>query len=150
MTLWTRSGALLVAALAFFPGTLAAESERVSLRARVSSLRNSVGVVQFSLYNREGSIPDEKFKKYFRQIKGGIDKGSSSVIFKDLPKGKYALSIHHDENKNGKIDKGLILPIEGVGFSNYKSIGLTHRPHFKGASFLVKKDSRKEVQVIYF
>jgi uncharacterized protein (DUF2141 family) len=33
------------------------------------------------------------------------------------------LILLHDENKNGKIDKGFILPKEGIGFSNFQSIG---------------------------
>ena len=55
-------------------------------------------------------------------------------IFK-FAKGNYAVNILHDENNNGKIDKGLILPKEGIGFSNYSSIGLTNRPNFKKANF---------------
>ena len=31
----------------------------------VEDLRNSTGVVQFALYNQEGSIPDEKYKHYY-------------------------------------------------------------------------------------
>ena len=40
----------------------------LSLTVSVSDLKNSKGVVQFSLYNKDGSIPDEHYKKYYKQI----------------------------------------------------------------------------------
>ena len=106
--------------------------------------------MQFSLYNKKGSIPDEKFEKFYRRKVMSVVKKSSWVTFKNLPRGTYAVGIHHDENRNGKIDKGFILPTEGVGFSNYKSIGLTNRPNFADASFEVAADMRKSVEIIYF
>lgn len=51
--------------------------------------------------------------------------------------------------KNGKIDKGLILPIEGFDFSKYASIGLTNRPNFAKASFILNSDTTLVVKVNY-
>jgi uncharacterized protein (DUF2141 family) len=84
-----------------------------------------------------------------RKEVGEITNGSSSITFKDLPRGVYAVNILHDEDSNGKIDKGLLLPKEGIGFSNYTSIGLTHRPDFSGASFPLEADMEIEVKIIY-
>lgn len=41
--------------------------ESYSLTVKVSELRNSTGVVLFVLYNKDGSIPDDKLKKYYRK-----------------------------------------------------------------------------------
>ncbi|MGB5437669.1 MAG: DUF2141 domain-containing protein, partial [Maribacter sp.] len=65
------------------------------------------------------------------------------------PKGRYAINVLHDENEDGKIDKGLILPTEGIGFSNYTNIGLSNRPNFSKASFELHSDSRVSVKMIY-
>ncbi|MCF6182522.1 DUF2141 domain-containing protein [Lutibacter sp.] len=121
-----------------------------SLIIKVKYLRNSKGVVQFALYNKEGSIPDEKYKRYYKKKIAPITKDSSTVIFSNLPEGRYAINILHDENKNGKIDKSFLLPKEGIGFSNYQSIGIGNRPKFSKASFLLNSDTVKEVKVIYF
>jgi uncharacterized protein (DUF2141 family) len=121
-----------------------------SLTVSVNQLRNAKGLVQFSLYNKNGTIPDQYYKKYFRQLKGKIINGRSTVTFPHLPKGRYAVNILHDENNNGKIDKGFMLPVEGVGFSNFQSIGLRNRPNFKRASFELKGNMNKAVKVIYF
>ena len=105
-----------------------------SLTITVEKLRNSDGIVQFALYNKEGSIPDEKFEKCYKILKAKIANNTTTITFKDIPVGKYAVNILHDENNNGKIDKGFILPIEGIGFSNYQTIGLSNRPTFAKAS----------------
>jgi uncharacterized protein (DUF2141 family) len=121
-----------------------------SLIVSVNKLRNAKGQVQFSLYNKKRTIPDQYYKKYFRQLKGKIINGRSTVRFQHLPKGRYAVNILHDENNNGKIDKGFILPVEGIGFSNFQSIGLRNRPNFKRACFELKGNMNKSVKIIYF
>ncbi len=120
-----------------------------SLTIDVNELRNSKGVVLFILYNKEGSIPDKKQTKYFKKQTGNIRLGSSSIIFSDLPIGKYAVSIIHDENNNGEIDKGFILPVEGIGFSKYQTINLRNRPSFSKASFNLNTDLSINIKTIY-
>lgn len=120
-----------------------------SLTVEVNHSRNSNGVIQFALYNQDGSIPDEKYKKYYKMLIGSISDGHSTVVFKDLAPGTYVVNILHDENENGKVDKGFILPIEGLGFSNYESIGITNRPKYSKASFELSADMTIEVKVIY-
>ena len=120
-----------------------------SLTVKVNDLRNAKGDVLFALYNKEGAIPDEKFKKYFRITTGKISGDSSEVIFRNLPAGRYAVSVFHDEDFNGKIKKGFILLKEGVGFSNYHAINLSNRPSFKKASFELQKNLTVFVKIIY-
>ncbi|MCF6167654.1 DUF2141 domain-containing protein [Lutibacter sp.] len=126
------------------------EEKTFSLTVKVTHLRNSKGVVLFALYNKEGSIPDEKYKKYYLKDVAPIKENSSTITFSNIPQGKYAINILHDENKNGKIDKGFILPKEGIGFSNYQSIGIRNRPKFSKASFMLNTNTTKEIKVIYF
>jgi len=120
-----------------------------SLTVKVHGLRNAKGHVQFSLYNKDGSIPDEDYEKYYQQKNGIIINHSSTVTFHHLPVGNYAINILHDENKNGKIEKGWILPVEGIGFSNFNDIGFSNRPNFKKAKFPVNKHTVKTIKVIY-
>ncbi|MEQ1586844.1 MAG: DUF2141 domain-containing protein [Cyclobacteriaceae bacterium] len=120
-----------------------------SLVVDVSGLRNSKGILQVALYNKEGSVPDEHYRNYFRLIREEINEDSAKLIFTDLPEGKYAVNVLHDENNNGKIDKGLILPEEGIGFSNYESIGLRNKPSFEKASFDLSADKSITVKIIY-
>lgn len=119
------------------------------LTVEVNDLRNSNGVVQFALYNDADAFPDEHYKKYYRKLTAKIVNGVLEITFENLPKGKYAVNILHDEDANGKIKKGLILPKEGIGFSNYQSIGISNRPKFQNASFELLDDKKINVKVIY-
>ncbi|MDO9256974.1 MAG: DUF2141 domain-containing protein [Bacteroidales bacterium] len=125
------------------------KKETFNLTIEVKELRNSNGTVVFALYNREDAIPDEHYKKYLKKLTGKIVKGSSSVTFENLPAGKYAVNILHDENNDGKIKKGLILPKEGIGFSNYQSIGISNKPSFSKASFNLQSDKVLKIKIIY-
>ncbi len=140
---------LLALALTFSSFAYLRNNEAYSLTVKVHELRNSKGVIQFALYNKDGTIPDERYTKYYKKLIGEINEGSSSVTFDNLPPGKYAVNILHDEDKNGKIDKGLLLPKEGIGFSNYESIGLSNRPKFSRASFDLTSGMTIDVKVIY-
>lgn len=132
-----------------FLSSFSKTKEEYSLTIVVENLRNSKGVLQVALYNKDGSIPDEHYKKYHRIERVKIINGKSEITFENLPKGRYAVNILHDENNNGKIDKGFILPEEGIRFSNYQSIGLTNRPNFKKASFDLFQDKEIKVKLIY-
>lgn len=143
---------LLLIAFAMLSFSESNPNEGYSLTIKAEGFRNSKGEVLFALYNKDGSIPDEKYEKYFKKGISQIDKNSVAIFtFKNLPKGNYAVNILHDENKNGKIDKKFMLPLpkEGIGFSNYKSIGLSNRPKFSKASFEVKSNLTIEINVIY-
>ena len=120
------------------------------LTVTTTKLHSNNGVVQFALYNKEGTIPDKTQTHYFKKIRVKITDKKATATFKDLPKGRYALSVYHDENNNGKIDKGMLLPTEGVGLSNFTSIDLFHLPDFKSASFKLDKDKTVPIHLHYF
>ena len=123
--------------------------ESYFLTVKENDLRNSTGVVVFALYNKDGSIPDEKLKKYYKKEIVPIVKNLATVTFNNLQKGNYAVVILHDENNNSKIDKKFIFPTEGVGFSNFQTINLSNRPSFSKASFLINENLIKSIKIIY-
>lgn len=122
-----------------------------TLTVTIENLKNTNGTLIFSLYNSEGSLPDEKFKRYYKKKNVTIDDKIVKMTFYDLSKGHYAVTVLHDENNNGKIDKKFMLPLpkEGVGFSNYDDFGLSNKPNFKDASFNLNSDKTITVKVIY-
>ncbi len=120
-----------------------------SIVIEVDNFRNSKGVAQFALYNRDGTIPDEKLKKYFKKKEGEIQGGRSSVIFENIPRGRYAVTVLHDENSNEEIDKIFFYPKEGFGISNFQEISLSNRPNFSKASFELTEDAKKKIKLIY-
>jgi uncharacterized protein (DUF2141 family) len=78
---------------------------------------DSDGKLYIGLYNEK-----RDFKNILKTYKNRIvDINSSTlkVIFKNIPKGVYAISLFHDKNSNGELDRNLFgVPTEGYGFSN--------------------------------
>ncbi|WP_372757151.1 DUF2141 domain-containing protein [Mariniflexile sp.] len=147
-----KKTAILLIALVLLSFNKSTPEETYSLTVKSEGFRNSKGEALFALYNKDGSIPDEKYEKYFKKGVSQIDKnGTATFTFTNLPEGNYAVNVLHDENKNGKIDKKFLLPIpnEGVGFSNYESIGMSNRPKFSKASFKVNSNLEKVIKLIY-
>ncbi|WP_142786129.1 DUF2141 domain-containing protein [Changchengzhania lutea] len=142
---------VILSMLLFGIFTTNTKTDSYALTIKTEDLENSDGTIIFALYNKGGSIPDQKFRKYYRKESASIIDKKSEFTFNNLPQGVYAVTILHDENNNGKIDKKFMLPLpdEGVGFLNYDDFGLSNRPNFKNASFILNKDTTVVVKVIY-
>lgn len=123
--------------------------EKHELQVHVYDLQNSRGNVVVMLYNKDGSIPDKNFTNYYKKIVVEIKNKEAIAVFNSIPIGKYAINVFHDENKNDKLDKGLFLPKEGFGLSNFKKVNLLNRPNFQKASFVFDKDTEIKIKTIY-
>lgn len=77
-------------------------------------------------------------------VEGKIVKASSESIvvnFEDVDSGDYALSVIHDTNENGELDKTKLgIPKEGFAFSN-NVMGKKGPPAYQKARFEVKGNS---------
>lgn len=61
--------------------------------------------------------------------------GTTDVIVRNLPPGRYAAQVFHDKNGNGEVDRRLFgIPKEGIGFSNDARISFGP-PKFADAAF---------------
>jgi uncharacterized protein (DUF2141 family) len=121
-----------------------------TLHITITDLRNSDGVVLLYLYNQEGSIPDREHVNYYKKTVLPISNATATFSFKNIPSGHYAVTMIHDENSNGTIDVGFLLPKEGVGTSNFDSLSFFNRPNFEKAQFTVEKETYIEVKALYF
>ena len=116
-------------------GTLAAMADAPAgvLTMRVS-LRNNSGQVGCELFASEKGFPKDPnaaLQKRWCPIAGS----ASVCSFDPIPSGTYAVVCFHDENKNGKLDTGLLgVPTEGTVASN-NAKGFMGPPSFKDAKF---------------
>jgi uncharacterized protein (DUF2141 family) len=46
-----------------------------------------------------------------------VPAGNPAITFANVAPGRYAVALFHDENANGRLDKVLMVPKEGFGFS---------------------------------
>jgi uncharacterized protein (DUF2141 family) len=140
----------IILLFSFTLGTLYANKNTYSLTVIVNTLRSTKGELQIALYNKEGTIPDKAQNQYLLKKRIKPVNRQVKATFGKLPEGRYAISIYHDENNNGKIDKGFLLPEEGVGISNFDSIDFLHLPNFKSASFELNRDTTVPIKIHYF
>lgn len=104
------------------------------LTVKVTGLRNSKGVVGIALFSNPAGFP-EASDQAFRAKNAEIKDGAVEVVFPDLPPGTYAVSVRHDENRNGKLDKNFLgIPKEGYGASNNPRLK-RRAPNFEESKF---------------
>ncbi|MBJ6725240.1 DUF2141 domain-containing protein [Geomonas sp. Red875] len=112
-----------------------AGSECRGIHVRVLDIRNSKGTVACALFEAPAGFPAEFLKTARNIMVIKIRESQARCDFLDIPPGKYAVAVIHDENRNGKLDTNLFgVPKEGYGFSN-DAKGVIGAPTFSAASF---------------
>ena len=97
----------------------------------VTNLSSNDGKVFIAVFDSESKF----LKKGMLSKSTKIEKQSCSVTFKDVLKGIYAISIYHDENNNGVMDKNFMgIPKEDYGCSN-NAKGFMGPPKWDDAKF---------------
>lgn len=129
-------GKIIVALLLFFPLISQAQS---NLKIKIDGLKKNKGELFIGLYNREHTFNniDSVFVKQIIPV----DTVSMELVLDNLPDGDYALTLFHDENSNGKLDKNLLgAPKEPYGFSNNPRV-VFKAPGFDKCSFKVSGET---------
>ena len=104
-----------------------------TLEVTVKNIKSKTGKIQVALFDSE----DHFLKTPFRGEIANITGETITIVFKDLPAGTYAASAIHDENGNGKLDRGdMGIPVEKYGFSR-NAASTFGPPQFSDASFAV-------------
>lgn len=107
----------------------------------VNNIRNDKGRLAVQLLNEE----ELQIKGKHIYIKGK----AASAVFHNLPQGKYAVRIFHDENQNDKMDFNWIrIPKEGYGFSG-KPKNSFRSPDIKELLFQLDSDKKITINMIY-
>jgi uncharacterized protein (DUF2141 family) len=122
------------------------EGDKYRLVVNVSGLKPLKGDLYISLHNRPEyfQVADSAFMKK----KIAVDKETETVIFKDVPQGKYAIALYHDENQDGTMAVNEMgIPKEGYGFSTKNRA--PGRPKFEQAAFNVNGNDTVEIRMIY-
>ena len=70
-------------------------------------------------------------------------------MFNDVAPGEYAISLLHDENGNGKVDKALFLPTEGFGFSRDARVRMGPPKFSDAAVDIGAKDRQLTIRMRY-
>jgi uncharacterized protein (DUF2141 family) len=122
------------------------------LELTVAGIRSDKGALMIGLYDspakftaatsQASSVALLSDKGRFVGVTMRASPGSLGIGFLQLPPGRYAIIVFHDENDNGLLDSNFFgLPTEGYGFSN-DAAGFFGAPSFDAASVTVGSADR--------
>ena len=126
---------IIIFLLVIFAGTSPAVSASTgNLIINVSGFPNSDGFAKVALYNSEKSYLDGEASAISKTTTMVVDQ-KVQVVFTNLSYGRYGVSLYHDENANGKMDKNAMgIPKEAYGFSN-NAKGFFGKPDYTNVAF---------------
>jgi uncharacterized protein (DUF2141 family) len=117
-----------------------------TIRLAVVGFRSDVGAVRVALFGSSDGFPSD-YRIALRKERASVRNAKAELVLGGLPAGTYALSVMHDENDNGELDKtGIGVPTEGAGFSQ-DAAATFGAPSFEDASFRVAEGSETRVTI---
>lgn len=118
-----------------------------TLDVTVEGLRSSRGQVLIGLHATASSFPS-RWAEAVAVIRLPADLRPSVATFQDVPPGRYALVVVHDEDGDGEMSKTFIgFPREGFGASNNPTF--LGPPRFGSASFALEGPMRTTIRIVY-
>lgn len=131
-------------------GLVAGTAQAADLELAIVNLRDGDGRVMVALFDRA--------EAFGRMVEGQrvaaallpIDASGARMVIGGLKPGRYAISVVHDANGNGKLDSNLLgMPVEGYGFSR-DARGTMGPPSFEAAAFdLPEAGATQTITVVY-
>lgn len=119
-----------------------------TLTIHVTGFRNAKGRAGGTVFASPQGWPEETSRAV---VHGGfpIENGRATEVFQ-IPAGKYAIAVIHDENGNHKLDRNFLgIPREGFGFANNPRV-LMSPPSFQAASTQVScPETQIDIRLIY-
>lgn len=109
--------------------------ETCKLLVHVDGFRNQKGNAGITVFSSADGWPENNDKAFMHT--GHPFTGDKVTLEVELPPGRYAIAVLHDENSNHKLDRNMIgWPKEGFGFSNNPKVNLS-APSFETAAMQV-------------
>ena len=110
-------------------------TETCKLLVHIDGFRNQKGNAGVTVFTSPDGWPEDNNKAFMHT--GHPFTGDKATVELQLPAGRYAIAVIHDENSNHKLDRNMIgIPKEGFGFANNPRVGLS-TPSFDKATIQV-------------
>ena len=123
----------------------------MELKIKLVGVQNTKGKIRVALFQDPSGFPDNGATSVLRQ-QADIDNQTmtAEVVFRDVSQGAYAVSVLHDENMKGKLDKNFLgIPTEGYGTSNNPGKKM-RAPTFDEAKFSMNSaEQTLQIKLIY-
>lgn len=111
---------------------LCALADSGQLLVEIIGMRDSSGTIRAALYNEPDSFRKEE--RALMWVAQSAKAGNATLIFRDVPPGRYAIVAYHDENDDGKLNLRFgMFPSEGYALSNNPKV--VGPPRFADSAF---------------
>jgi len=137
---------VLRAGLLWVATTAAVNAADITITVR--GVRNDQGKIAALAFVKPDGFPD-RVAMAATQAQVPARQGAVTLVLKNVPAGKVALTILHDEDGDGKLKRNLIgIPTEGVGMTG-KPLG-NRAPRFTEALVEIQADEKREITLKYW
>lgn len=120
----------------------------VDLTVAIDHLRSDRGDLLICVTADERHFPDCSGDARARHVVAPAD-AAGAIVIGDLAPGRYAVSVIHDENANGRLDKRLMIPREGFGFSRNPAIRFGPPDFDEVRVMIAPGESRQAIRMKY-
>ena len=123
-------------------------TESCKLIVHIDGFRNQKGDAGVTVFTSPDGWPENNNKAF---IHGGHPfSGDKTTVELQIPAGRYAIAVLHDENSNHKLDRNMIgWPKEGFGFSNNPKVGLSAPSYDTAAMQVTCPVTETTIHLIY-
>lgn len=116
-------------------GAQSIASGTCKLLVHIDGFRNQKGDAGVTVFTSPDGWPEKNDKALMHG--GHPFTGNKTTVELQLPAGRYAIAVIHDENSNHKLDRNMLgIPREGFGFANNPKVRLS-APSFDAAAMQV-------------
>jgi uncharacterized protein (DUF2141 family) len=119
-----------------------------ALKLHITGFRNDNGTAGALVFASSGGWPDDVAKAI---VHGGVPiRDHQAEIKFEVPAGRYAAAVIHDENSNMKLDRNVFgIPKEGFGFSDNPQVVFSAPAFRKAAAPVTCPATRLDIRLIY-
>jgi uncharacterized protein (DUF2141 family) len=112
------------------------------LEIQINQTQSDKGMIRILIFSKDTGFPDQPTKA-LKSLSIQPKNKTGNLSISDLPPGKYAVSVIHDEDNNGKLTTNAVgYPSEKFGFSNNPKVYFSP-PSFEKAAFELKAETKK-------
>jgi len=109
---------MMIATMWLVSGLVLGANAEGTLRFEIHSIAPKGGQVGCALFDGEDGYP-MSVDKAIERVYAKIEDGQAGCVFEGIEPGEYAVSVMHDEDGDGELDKNMFgVPSEGWGTSN--------------------------------
>lgn len=116
---------------------------QTNVQVTVKNIKETSGTIRVGIFSNENDFLKKATESKIVKVNGK----EATILFTNIKPGDYAISVIHDINENGSLDKNFMgIPNEPYGFSN-NAMGRFGPPSFEAAKVMITATTELSIQL---